>query len=162
MKVVDIAQEIKSELNDPTDVSLPIITTWLRNNIGKLNNALGLSVSIDSDTLEFSQELTEAEKVIFKMMYFIYYYDYQIRSSLGAAAIDRTLEVQDFGTTVRVQNKNELAKTWLQLRKETKAALDEALDDYSANEFTPVQVVGDDVITMSAESNFELNRITQN
>ena len=40
MKVVDIANEIFIELGEPSSLSIPAITFWVRSNIGKLNNAI--------------------------------------------------------------------------------------------------------------------------
>ena len=38
MKVVDIADEIFRELGEPTSLSIPAISFWLRTNVGQLNN----------------------------------------------------------------------------------------------------------------------------
>ena len=73
IKVVDIADEIHRELGSPSDLSIPAISYWLRTNIGKLNNLLYLSLTVDDDTLEFSTDLTDDQSVIFKKLYIIHY-----------------------------------------------------------------------------------------
>ncbi len=106
MKVVDIADEIYRELSEPSTLSIPAISYWLRTNIGELNNYLNTSFLIDSDfeiaelvestgreptsynssvdnsTLEIQFE----EKAVLKKMYFVHHYDSQLRSALGAAS----------------------------------------------------------------------------
>ena len=47
----DIADEIYEELGSPSDVSLSLITHWLRNNVGKLNNLIKTSFVVsETDT----------------------------------------------------------------------------------------------------------------
>ncbi len=147
MKVIEIAQEIfTSSLNSPTDVSPASIGFYLRESaIGKLNNLLGLDLTIGTDA-QLSRNLTESEKSIFKSIYLVSYYDYQIRNTLGAAGTDSTLEISDFGTTVRKINKSELSKRWMELRKMTQEDLDNQVKSYNINGVTPLAVCGDDVI----------------
>ena len=76
MKVVDIADEIFRELAEPTNLSIPAISFWLRANIGQLNNYINTEYSIDSSDLEIkdtsSVEIGEDEKSVLKKMYFIH------------------------------------------------------------------------------------------
>ena len=73
MKVVDIADEIFRELGEPTTLSIPAITYWIRSNVGQMNNLIHTSFFINSKDLEIvetvdskSVEIGEEEKAIIK------------------------------------------------------------------------------------------------
>ena len=74
--VVDFADSIfYGELNSPSDLSLSYIAYWLRNSIGSLNNLLGISITINTDSpFSFSTALNEQEKAIYKTLFKIFYY----------------------------------------------------------------------------------------
>ena len=145
MKIIEIAQEIyTSSLNSPTDISVSSISFYLREAaVGKFNNLLGLDLTIGTDA-QLSRNLTEAEKSIFKLIYLVNYYDYQTRTTLGAAGTDAVLEVSDFGTTVRKINRSEVSKRWMELRKMTQEDLNDQVRAYNMNDVRPVQCTGDD------------------
>ena len=112
MKVVDIAEETFRELGEPSTISVPAIATWLRNNIGGLNNSLNTEFEVDATTLEIQQEvdtkqvdISEYETFIFKRMYVVHYYEILIRKSAGAASTDTVVEVSQDGMRVRKANK---------------------------------------------------------
>ena len=107
-KIVDIADEIHRELGNPTDLSIPPISYWLTTNLGQLNNLLNLTLTLDEDNLEFSTDLDDQQKVIFKKLYFVHYYNTKVRATLGAASTDSVVEVSSDGARVRKINKNEL------------------------------------------------------
>ena len=56
MKIVDIADEIFRELDQPKDVSVPQIAFWIRVNVGSLNNLINTEYAIDTTTLEISPD----------------------------------------------------------------------------------------------------------
>lgn len=162
MHIVDVANEIFVELNEPSTTSIPAISFWLRGNIGQLNSRLHTNYSIDEDTLEFSIDLGDMEKAIFKKLYFIWYYDDFIRRNLGAAAFDSVLEVTSDGATVRLANKNEIAKTYATIKKDEIAALEALIRDYKIDKSGPVAVHGDDTIAaLQYYPNREYNRVTK-
>jgi len=79
MKVVDIADEIYNELGEPSTLSVPAITYWLRANFGSLSNYLNEDFELNSTTLELEKtvneekvEIAEDEKDILKKMYHIH------------------------------------------------------------------------------------------
>lgn len=146
IKVVDIADEIHRELGSPSDLSIPAISYWLRTNIGKLNNLLYLSLTVDDTTLEFSTDITDDQSVIFKKLYIVYYYDTKIRSTLGAAGTDSVVEVSSDGARVRKINKNELSKTWLQAKNQEYNELKQLISAYVSTQNAPIQIAGDDTI----------------
>lgn len=144
MKIIEIAQEIYiSSLNSPSDLSVSSISFWLRENIGLLNNDLAIKLTIGADA-QLSRNLTETEKAIYKLLYLDNYYSQKIRENLGASGTDAVVEISNFGTNVRKISKNEVAKSWLMLKKANKEQLDEQVRSYNINDIRPVQCVGDD------------------
>jgi hypothetical protein len=164
MKVVDIADEIFRELSEPSTLSIPAISYWLRTNVGELNNYLNTSFRIDSDfeiaeqvestgrepisynssvdnsTLEIQFE----EKAVLKKMYFVHHYNVQLRSALGAASNDPVVEVVSDGSKVRKINKNELSKTYTSLKRQEYEEMKGMISAYKLRLSAPVQVAGDD------------------
>lgn len=145
MRVIDISIEIFRELSEPTDISPTLISLWLRENIGSLNNAIDTSYTIDITNAEISPELGENEKSIFKQLYNVYYWDKKVRAALASADSNSVVEVSEGGATVRLLNKNEMAKTYAAMRKEEKISLDKMIMAYKINGASPSQVSGKDV-----------------
>ena len=54
-KIVDIADEVFRELGEPSTISIPAISFWLRTNITALNSLLNISLTINETTLELDQ-----------------------------------------------------------------------------------------------------------
>ena len=57
MKIVDIADELYRELGEPSSISIPAISFWIRSNVGELNNRINTTFKIvdyGSDAYEFS------------------------------------------------------------------------------------------------------------
>lgn len=152
IKIVDIADEIYRELGEPNDLSLSSIAFWLRTNIGDLNILINKKYYIIESTLEIGIEensgdvFSDIEKSIFKMIYSIHYYERLFRNALGAASTDSLIEINQNGFSARKINKNELAKTYAQLRKQIVDELETLTKNYNLNEARPLQVAGDDTI----------------
>jgi len=149
-KIVDIADEIIRELNEPTDINIAGVAFWLRTNIGDLNILINKKFYIDDDTQEVAipensgDVFGDIEKSVFKMLYVMHYYERLFRNALGAASTDSTLEISQNGFMARKINKNELAKTYAQLRKQIADELQVLTKNYNLNEARPLQVAGDD------------------
>ena len=47
MKIVDIADEIFRELGEPSTISIPAISFWIRSNVGELNNRINTTFKIN-------------------------------------------------------------------------------------------------------------------
>lgn len=156
--IVDIADEIYRELGSPSDLSLPSIGFWLRTNIGDLNILINKKYYIIESTLEIGiledsgDTFTDIEKSIFKMLYSIHYYERLFRNALGAASTDSTIEIDQNGFRAKRVNKNELAKTYSDLRKQIVSELDILTRNYNLNESQPLQVAGDDTIEAPSRS----------
>jgi hypothetical protein len=157
-KIVDVADEVYRELGEPADISIASVAYWLRTNIGKLNVLINKPYLINDTTLEiYSSDETKDpfginEKTIFKKIYTVYYYERLFRNALGAASTDSTIEIDQNGFRAKRVNKNELAKTYSDLKKQSDEALKMLLDKYELNEVTPLQVAGDDTIEAPGRS----------
>jgi hypothetical protein len=152
VKIVDIADELYREMGEPTDLSIASIAYWLRSNIGDLNITINKTFFINETTLEIEGSTTSgdtfglAEKSIFKMLFSIHYYERLLRNALGAASTDSVIEINQNGFSARKINKNELAKTYAQLRKQINDELITLVQNYNLNEARPLQVAGDDTV----------------
>ena len=157
-KIVDISDEIYRELGEPSDLSLASIAFWLRTNIGDLNILINKKYYLTEDTLEIGvledsgDEFKDIEKSIFKMIYSMHYYERLFRNALGAASTDSTIEIDQNGFRAKRVNKNELAKTYAELRKQINDELQILTKNYNLNEAKPLQVAGDDTIEAPGRS----------
>lgn len=144
-----MAQEIHFELGQPSDLSVPAISYWLRNNIGILNNRINKDIVVNDTSLELEPNLGEAEKSIYKKIYECYFYDLKIKQTLNSINGDSLLEVTDGGGTVRRINRNETSKIYLEAKKQAFSELDMMIHDYNINDVGPLQVAGDDTVAGS-------------
>ena len=133
MKVIDIADEIYRELDSPTDLSIPAISYWIRSNIGALNNYINTKFLVNpsleiEDSDDSTLMLGIKECAIIKKMYFIHDYEKKLRSVLGAAALDAVIQISDLGTSIRKVNKNEVGKTFAQVKKQEIEELHKIID----------------------------------
>lgn len=152
IKLVDVADELYREMNEPADWSIASIAWWLRANIGDLNISINKRFYIDETTLEITSDpnsgelFTDTEKSIFKMLFAIHFYERLLRNALGAASTDSLIEINQNGFSARKINKNELAKTYAQFRKQISDELEILIRSYNLNEARPLQVAGDDTV----------------
>ena len=146
MKIHLIADEVFRELGSPSSYSIPSIAFWLRNHIGDLNLLVGASFAIDTDSISITPELQEEDKSILKTLFNIYYYGRLASQFLGAASQDIVTEVSSDGATVRMVNKNEVSKSYVQLKRDEEAALKELIKGYNSKGITFLQVAGDDTL----------------
>lgn len=153
MTILSVADEIRRELAD-NSVSTPSICFWLVNNVGSLNNLIGTNFLISSDSINLTPDLSQEEKSIYKKLYNIYFYDKKIREFLGAASNEIVLEVSSDGGTVRTVNKNEISKSYIQMKKLEQETLDKLISSYSSNDFKPLQVCGDERLTESSYAQY--------
>jgi hypothetical protein len=64
MKIVDIADEIYRELGEPSTISIPAISFWIRSNVGELNNRINTTFKIvdyGTEAYEFSGSFVSPE-----------------------------------------------------------------------------------------------------
>jgi hypothetical protein len=65
MKIVDIADELYRELAEPSSISIPAISFWIRSNVGELNNRINTTFKISEygeDAYEFSGSFIDAAR----------------------------------------------------------------------------------------------------
>lgn len=141
--IVGIAQEIYEEIGEASGFSISAITQWLRRNIGGLNTNLNQNFEVDGVTFEITPALSDIEKYIFKKMYFIYYFDVQIRTT--GSTSDFMSVRDDYGTVTR-SSKNELLRNYVSIRRQEYDELKQLIAQYRNNNSSPLQVAGDDTI----------------
>ena len=139
MNPTTIADEIFRELGEPSDVSIPSIVFWLTSNIGALNNHIGTTLTVESSLIV--PELNDDQKVNYKILYAIHYYTRQVNRNLGAAAYVNIIEFREGNRTVRRANKNEVAKTYMAILKETKDGFFSMVSAYKMNLAVPLQII---------------------
>jgi hypothetical protein len=159
MKIVAIADEIYRELSEPTNLSVPPITYWLRSNIGNLNTHINSTYTWEETGHEFSPEIGHEEKYIIKKMYFVHYYDTLIRSNLAAASVDTVVELESDGSRIRKINKNAQAMAYISIRNSERNDLLTAIGAYKLKGASPMQVAGDDTVAGVHDPNRQYNRI---
>jgi|TARA_Y100001963_G_scaffold159882_1_gene265959 hypothetical protein len=168
MKVVDIADEVFRELGEPTTLSIPAISFWLRANVGQLNNYIHTEYEINSSDLEIAiidgttvTEIGEEEKAILKKMYFIHFYDQKLRSHMTTMDTDTVLAVRDGDSSVTKINRNEVARSIASVKSQEYSELMRMIQSYTGTKAKPSQVAGDDTSTDdSTKYNTQFNRIT--
>jgi hypothetical protein len=133
MKLVDIANEIFVELEEPEDNSIPQIVYWLSSNIGKLNILLSTDIIIEDD---YTLEINVSEKEIFKTLYHVNYLSKLVKSNLGAAAYDWS-ELVEGDSRVRRVSKNELAKNYYSMKKDLQTEVEDLVFYYKQNQCLP-------------------------
>lgn len=143
-----VASGLWEDMGEPTNVSVSYISGWLSFNIGKLNNWIGTNYSGVSNgfvSMDYYGNLNSglgAEELdIYKMLFWYAFYSRALVQSLGAASVDPVIEIQDDSSIIRVINKNELSKTWMQAKKDIQEDITQAVRLYKDNHSNPVQAV---------------------
>lgn len=143
-QITELSDLIYREGGEDSATSVPVIDFWLRNNIGQLNSRLDTSISIvDND---FSPQLNEEEKDIFKAIYQIYWLNRLIKNNLGAAAYaGEVTQIKEGNRTIVGTNRNDVAKTYVALKKDASQELNFLIQAYKFNRSDPREskVVGD-------------------
>jgi len=141
----NLASGCWDEIGQPTAISVGYISGWFINNIGKLNNAIITAYSGVGDTgnninTGIDPCLGDAESDIFKELYKVQYYDRQVNSFLGAAALSPWTEIKDDVSSIRRISQNDIAKTYVSLRKEAQENLNNMIFAYQRNHANTVVV----------------------
>lgn len=146
-----LAQEIYIEMGQPEDISIPYISSWFRYNIGNLNNLIGECYSLDPSTKEITPSLTNDSKDIFKQLWYLKYYEGQLRKTLSGVAgygvtADDWTEIREGDSVVKRTNKAEIVRGYREILRDTQALLDKLVRSYRSNNSLPHDVSGTDVI----------------
>jgi hypothetical protein len=163
MKIVDMADEVHRELGSPTSLSIPAIAFWLRTNIGNMNNNLNTTYDVNITSFEIEDQsgnqITQYEVAVLKKMYHIHYYDGKLRDVLNSATTDSVVRLASDGSSIQKINKNEQAKTYLNLRSILSKELSDTISNYKNRDVQPLQVAGDDTVAATSSPNREYVRI---
>lgn len=128
------------------------VSGWLETNLGELNGLLNEEFYINSTgAIEIAEGsgLLPVEENIYSTLYEIHYYEKAARDSLrgfiyGSEADWITLKEGD--TTIQRQNKNAVAKTFTDLKKDSESKLKDLVGKYNLYKSAPLQVFGSDGI----------------
>ena len=155
MKVVDIADEVFRELGEPTILSIPAISFWLRANIGQLNTYTSdLEIKTSAGV-----EIGEEEKAVLKKMYFIHFYDQKLRTHMTTLDTDTVISVRDGDSSVTKVNRNEITRSIAAIKNQEYSELNQMIQAYNSQKGSPRQVAGDDTTSgASTKYNTHFNR----
>jgi len=159
--LTDLANTTWIELGQPADVTIPEISFYLKNNLGKLNVLLFTDFTIDS-----SQEVspfdsfTYNEANIYSKIYEVKYYNKKINDNLGAMSVDSVIEYSSDGTSIKKASRNETAKTYLSLRKDLALELKDLVTAYRIKKATPKDISGTEILQI-VNDNHGYNRVIQ-
>jgi len=152
-KIVDVANNIYDQ--SITSDSIAYIANFIRDRaIGQLNNLIGTNFYVD-DALnyELNTNLTVDQISIIYELYEIFNLNRLIKLNGGSSAYSSISQVQSDGAFVKMVSKSEINKDMLQLRKQHIDALNNLVKSYNSNLITPLQVVGDDILSADYYSN---------
>lgn len=144
MKLIDYAAEIFIDEGQPSTTSIPAIAFYLRGAVGKLNVILHEGFSVDPITYEISPTPSIQAVAILKQIFKVYNLEVQIRNMMNNGILDSVVSFNDEGTKVTKLNKNEMAKTFIQWRKDEILILNGLIASYNIDVSVPSQVAGDD------------------
>lgn len=144
MCISDIADQILLE-GGYTDITLPFIISWIKNNLGLLNNELLTSFVLEGELVVPELDIDAA--AIFKAMFQKYYYGKQIQSHTGAGGYSSIQSVKEGNRTITKFNKTDIAKTLAQLRKELQEDIDRLILGYHLKRGNPEQIATPNPIT---------------
>ncbi len=146
MKIIQIAEELWGELSEDDSISPTLISFYLTENIGNFNNLTSASLTINPDNSEILPDPSEDEKSILKQLYIIHFNDKKLRAVLSGADANSIVEISEAGGTIRMLNKNELAKSYIAIKKEEQNRLKDLIHGYRMNRSEATQIAGKDVV----------------
>jgi hypothetical protein len=174
MKVADIANEFYIEFGSPSDLPVPTIAYWVRNNIGQLNSVTNSAFYIDATTLEILRlnpedrskteiiEIAVEEKDVYKAIFQVYFIDREIRKNILSYTAAPVIEVAQDGNTIRMTSPTEIGRSLYAFRKAGTDALKDAITAYKVNKARPRQVAGDDTVEGALQTEPIYRRVFDN
>ena len=133
-----LSEELYVEIDSPSGISVPYVKQYLLNNIGALNNYLGTSYSGVTGTI--LPQISGDAQVIYKQIFQTHWYDRSVKTSLGAGAYDWS-EISEGDSRIRRVSKNELAKSYIVLKKDSQEVLTQMINYWRSNKAIPQQVL---------------------
>lgn len=140
--------------------SLISISGWLENHVGLLNTRIFTEFSgsgaIDGDTyIQPTGDFRFEEADIYKQMYLVNFYTKKTRSVLRG--IDNSVDfvtLKEGDSYITRTNKNEIAKTYRGLAKDSEEKLVNLIYAYNDFNSQPVQVAGSDTFLTTGDSTY--------
>lgn len=137
-----LASGVFEDLNSPATTSVVAISGWLISNVGRLNTLLNTNYEVISGCI--APELGLEEQAIYREVFTVKYYDRQVQANLGAAAYDASIvQVTEGNRTIRITDRNELAKSFVSLRRDAQGTLSDLIALYKINRSQARQVTDD-------------------
>jgi|GEM_PF-2733703 len=128
------------------------VSGWLDANIGELNGLLNEEFYVnDTGAIEIASGsgLLPIEENIFSTLYEIHYYEKASRDAVRGfvyGSDDDWLTLKEGDTTIQRQNKNSIAKSFIELKDSSVDRLNDLVGKYNTYKSTPLQVAGADGI----------------
>lgn len=143
-----ISDRIYRDLGEPTDTSIPQISWYLSNNLGKLNSLLNTCYTIANCDANVGPEISEKDAAVYKELYLIKYYQKKILDNLGAAAAaNSAISVESDGANIRFSDRNQIARNYITLKQNAESELKSLINSYKLSNIEPLQICGDDDYT---------------
>jgi len=149
ISITDLSNSIwLNELESTDLVTIPEIAYWVRTSgVGQLNSLIFTSYTVNATTLELEPNTFGVDELgILGGLYLIKFYGTQANNFLGAMGINDIIEYSEKGHVIRKLNRNEMAKTFLQLKSQYQDYLGKLIGSYKINRATPRDVSGIDVL----------------
>ena len=136
-----------NEFDEDTDMAtLSEISGWFSQNLGELNTLLFTSFSGSGNGVIYPKRFGLEESGIFQKLYLKHFYRKKARKVLKA--IDSSVDfisIREGDTAITRTNKNEIAKTYRTLAKDSEEELEKHVYAYNYYKAEPRQVAGDEV-----------------
>lgn len=144
--IVQVADDLFSDLDDPSDVTISSIAAYLKANIGDLNILTNESYVVHDDQ-SVTPPLSQNVAGVLKAIYLIRYYNKKILGVTGAAGYSPVKRVSSDGFVVEYSDSVSLSKFWLDMKRAAQIQLNDLVNAYKIDKTLPGQVVGDDNYT---------------
>jgi hypothetical protein len=147
---------VYNDLGEPEDYTIAKISAWFLDNanVGKLNNLIGTQISgvayKDQHGVvtgyDLSPNPSNDQLAIYKMMFDFEYFKNQARFATSSSLVEGEdwVSLGEGDSRVQRVNKNEIAKNYRALARDTKQDLDKAVKMYLKYNSVPEQIIGDD------------------
>lgn len=140
----EIASQIEVELDGQSNKSEVFILYLLRQKVGELNVLLGTNYTIDGTDGSIDPDFDDRATAILKCLFYIYYFEDKIRSTLNAASFEPVTSISENGQTITILNKNESSKIWATQKREQIEMLDKLVNMYKLTGGSFTDVTGKD------------------
>lgn len=159
MLIIDAATNLwKNILGEPSNVSVPSICAYFRCDVGELNNLLGTCFQLNNIQGTNYLELVVGQNTgslidrgaiaVYSQMYLVRYYERLIRNFTGIGNVNILVQASSDEGTLRFVDRANLAKIYVQLRKDAEVVLIQMVNKYKQRHQTANQVTGDDIFTV--------------